>query len=106
MWKIHAPPPPRIHVFLWLLGNAKVLTRDNLAKRRHVDDKSCLFCNETESVNHIFFECCVAKLMWEMVAEMTDLSVIADFESMAKGWLKRKSFSCLNVVSAAVVWSI
>jgi hypothetical protein len=61
MWKIHVPP--RIYVFLWVLGNGKVLTPDNLAKRRPEDDKTCLFCNEAESVNHIFFRCCVAKLM-------------------------------------------
>jgi hypothetical protein len=30
-------------VFLWLLANNKVLTRDNLAKRRAVNDKTCLF---------------------------------------------------------------
>jgi hypothetical protein len=31
MWKIHVPP--RLHIFLWLLANNKILTRDNLAKR-------------------------------------------------------------------------
>jgi hypothetical protein len=41
MWKI--PVPSRLHVFLWLLANNKVLTRDNLAKRRAVNDKTCLF---------------------------------------------------------------
>jgi hypothetical protein len=32
MWRI--PVPPRLHVFLWLLANNKVLTHDNLARRR------------------------------------------------------------------------
>ena len=30
MWKLKVPP--RIHIFLWLLANNKLLTRDNLAK--------------------------------------------------------------------------
>jgi hypothetical protein len=60
MWRI--PIPPRLHVFLWLLANNKVLTRDNLAKRRQVDDKTCLFCAELESVSHLFFNCCVARM--------------------------------------------
>jgi hypothetical protein len=34
MWKIGVPP--RLHIFLWLLANDKILTRNNLAKRRHV----------------------------------------------------------------------
>jgi hypothetical protein len=64
MWKI--PVPPRLHIFLWLLANNKALTRDNLAKRRQVDDKTCLFCNENESLSHVFFKCCVAQCMWQM----------------------------------------
>jgi hypothetical protein len=56
VWKIQVPP--RIHVFLWLLANDKGLTRDNLTKRRHVEDMSCLFRNDEESISHVFFECC------------------------------------------------
>jgi hypothetical protein len=52
--------PPRIHIFLWLLSNNKILTRDNLGKRKKIDDLTCLFCFELKSVNHLFFECCVA----------------------------------------------
>ena len=32
--------PSRVHIFLWLLYNNKLLTRDNLQKRRDVADKS------------------------------------------------------------------
>jgi hypothetical protein len=46
MWKIKVPP--RIHIFLWLLANNKVLTRDNLAKRIQVNDQTCVFCKEQE----------------------------------------------------------
>jgi hypothetical protein len=50
MWKIEVPP--RLHIFLWLLANDKILTRNNLAKRRHVEDGSCLFCADLESASH------------------------------------------------------
>jgi hypothetical protein len=59
MWKVLVPP--RIYIFLWLLANNKTLTRDNLAKRREVNDKTCLFCNVDESTAHLFFSCCVAR---------------------------------------------
>jgi hypothetical protein len=36
--------PPRLHIFLWLLANNKVVTIDNLSKRRELNDVSCLFC--------------------------------------------------------------
>jgi hypothetical protein len=83
MWKINVPP--KLHVFLWLLANEKVLTRDNLAKRRQVDDLTCLYCNDAESVKHVLFECCVAKWLWEVLAEVTGLPVIIDFENMELG---------------------
>jgi hypothetical protein len=59
MWKIHVPP--RIHAFLWLLVNNKILTMDNLAKRKDVDDKSCLFCSKNKIVGHLLYEYCVAR---------------------------------------------
>jgi hypothetical protein len=72
-------PPPRLHVFLWLLANNKVLIHDNLAKRRQVDDMTCLFCTEFESVAHLFFTCCVAHLVWSEICEIANTPVIADF---------------------------
>jgi hypothetical protein len=36
--------PPRVQYFLWLLSKNKLLTRDNLSKRRKVEDPTCLFC--------------------------------------------------------------
>jgi hypothetical protein len=59
MWKIVVPP--RLHIFLWLLANIKTLTRDNLVKRRKVEDATCLFCDDL-SFFHLFFECCVEAL--------------------------------------------
>jgi hypothetical protein len=41
IWKIHVPS--RIHIFLWLLVNNKVLITYNLAKRRQVKDKNLSF---------------------------------------------------------------
>jgi hypothetical protein len=44
MWRILIPP--RVHIFLWLLANNKILTRDNLAKRRREEDDTCMFYSE------------------------------------------------------------
>ncbi|KAI4969040.1 hypothetical protein ZWY2020_046370 [Hordeum vulgare] len=40
LWKILCPQ--NIHVFLWLCLYNKILTRDNVAKRKKVDDLTCL----------------------------------------------------------------
>ena len=68
VWKLNIPP--RVHIFLWLLYNNKLLTRDNLQKRRDVANKSCLFCCEDETVTHLFFHCCVTNLTWKVVSQI------------------------------------
>jgi hypothetical protein len=99
MWKIKIPS--KVHIFLWLLTNNKVLIRDNLAKRRQVDDLSCLFCSETESISHLFFECCVAKVFWQTISEITNVKLGSDFESVAKLWINQKRHGVTNVCAAA-----
>jgi hypothetical protein len=81
-----------------------VLTRDNLAKRKLVDDVSCLFCLETESVVHLFFGCCIAKLMWSQLSDMSNRIIGTDFESVAGLWLREKKFKSLNICTSAVMW--
>ena len=41
IWKLVIPP--RVQFFLWLLSRNRILTRDNLQKRRDVSDPTCLF---------------------------------------------------------------
>lgn len=53
VWKIVIPP--RVQFFLWLLLDNRLLTRHNLAKRQTVNDPSCIFCAENESISHLFF---------------------------------------------------
>jgi hypothetical protein len=56
--------------FLWLLSKNMLLTRDNLEKRRRVDDTSCLFCLEKESGNHLFFDCVIARRAWPVIIDL------------------------------------
>jgi len=41
VWKLNIPP--KLQFFLWLLANNKLLTRDNLAKRKEVSDRLVCF---------------------------------------------------------------
>lgn len=52
IWAI--PIPPRVHFFLWLLTQNKVLTRDNVSKRKQIEDKNCLFCCERDFPTFVF----------------------------------------------------
>jgi hypothetical protein len=104
MWNISVPS--RVHIFLWLLSNNKTFTRDNLEKRKKLDDNRCLFCNEPESMSHLFFECCVARLVWSEIAENSGKGIGTDFESVARLWVADKKYKVLNVCSAVALWAI
>jgi hypothetical protein len=104
VWKIIAPPS--IHIFLWLVSNNKILTRDNLSKRKSLDDMSCLFCSESESVSHLFFNCCIVGCAWEILLEILNLLLGRDFESVAKLWLQNKKFKFVNLCTTAMLWTL
>jgi hypothetical protein len=93
-------------MFLWLLINNRVLTRDNLAKRRKVEDKTCLFCAKKETCQHLFFDCVVAKRCWVLIYEIIEVSVGEDMVNIGKFWLSSKRNSLLNIVTSVVLWSI
>jgi hypothetical protein len=96
--------PPRIQIFLWLLSKNKLLTRDNLAKRRNVDDRTCIFCAEPESIHHLFFDCCVARGLWLELTECLNLNVAWSYEAVASLWLANKKHWLTNVIFAAALW--
>lgn len=104
IWKIKIPP--NIHVFLWFIYYNKSLTRDNLAKRRHVEDKTYVFCNEPETIQHLFFDCIVATQVWELVAESFSINIPDSFAMLSSFWKKRKHCEALNITTAATLWSL
>jgi hypothetical protein len=65
LWKIKIPL--KIKVFLWLLYREALLTKDNLVKRNWHGNELCSFCNNHESIQHLFFECVLAKYIWRVI---------------------------------------
>ena len=47
--------PEKIKIFLWLLANDAIFTRENLRKRKWQGDPSCVFCDSIGTVSHLFF---------------------------------------------------
>jgi uncharacterized membrane protein (UPF0182 family) len=97
--------PPRVQFFLWLVSKNKILTRDNLAKRQEVNDKTCVFCTELETVNHILFECVVMKHFWSLLSSCLKVDIGPNYESVAGKWLCNKRFGVVNMFAAAAMWS-
>jgi hypothetical protein len=57
-------------------------------------------------VSHLFFEYCVARLVWIEIAEISGKGIGADFESVARLWVADKKYKMLNICSAVALWAI
>lgn len=58
----------KIKIFLWLVANNALLTKDNMIRRKWIGDPSCYFCQQPETVSHLLFACPVAKAVWAIFA--------------------------------------
>jgi hypothetical protein len=50
-----------------------LLTKDNLAKNKWKGDTGCCVFNAQETIQHLFFECPIARLVWNTVSIMFDI---------------------------------
>jgi hypothetical protein len=64
LWKTRLPH--KIKVFLRLVRYKKILTKDNLFKRHWQGNLDCIFCGLLESIDHLFFQCPVARFVWRI----------------------------------------
>jgi phosphate/sulfate permease len=58
---------PQNQDFLWYLHRGVILTKDNLAKQNWKGSKACNLCQDTETIQHLFFECRFARIVWSLV---------------------------------------
>jgi hypothetical protein len=101
VWKIKVPP--KIQFFLWLAFYRKLLTRDNLSKRQHVDDPTCVFCNEIKTCDHLFCECAVAVAAWAKLQKITgSQNAIKQFCHLSSLWNNKKRM-IVNIMHAALL---
>ena len=107
IWK--AKIPHRIKLFLWLLENQVVLTKDNMIKRNWQGDPSCYFCPSNESINHLFFLCPVAKVIWGTVALCLGANNILENTNQYELWIAHwlpDGHIVYTFCMAAICWAI
>lgn len=68
--------PPKIKIFMWLLENGVILTKDNMIRRNWSGNPTCFFCENDESIDHLFFACPVARVVCGCVAVCLESSYI------------------------------
>ena len=108
MWKTKVPA--KIKFFLWLLVKKSILTRDNLLRRGWKGDKHCILCGKDEIIDHLFFSCSVARLIWNLVGCALDLKQIPrDLNDCFGSWLSKfqtNNKRLILVGTSALLWAI
>lgn len=54
----------------WLVIHRKLPTVDRLAMWKAVQSTQCSFCNGTESIEHLFFSCPFAAVIWQSLLKV------------------------------------
>jgi hypothetical protein len=106
-WKVKIPL--KIKIFLWFLRRGVLLTKDNLAKRKWKGGTDCCFCNMQETIQHLFFDCLLARLVWGIVCITFDIRIPVSVEDVFGSWIRDFPFKQRNRVLlgvAAVCWAI
>jgi hypothetical protein len=85
LWKIKLPL--KIRVFLWLLYKEAILTNDNLVKRNWYGNIMCYFCNNLETIHHLFFDCALAKFLWRVIQLTLRLSTPHNIKQVYRDWV-------------------
>jgi hypothetical protein len=50
-------------MFMWFVHRKVDLTKDSLIKQQWMGNDSCCFCDNKESIQHLFFQCPLAKVI-------------------------------------------
>jgi len=65
--------PAKIKIFLWLIMNNAILTKDNMIKRRWLEAPLAI-----ETVPHLLFQCSIAKAVWASLPIVLVLITLLD----------------------------
>lgn len=86
MWKLRIPL--KVKIFLWYLRKGVTLTKDNLIKRHWKGDSTCCFCSCKETIRHLFFDCHVAKFVWNSVGLAFGIQAPTSIDNLLGSWLR------------------
>jgi hypothetical protein len=87
LWKIKILL--KIKVFVWLLYRKAILIKDNLVKRNWYGNVMCCFCNSLETIQHLLFDCVLAKFLWRVIQLTFGILAMNNIKHVFGGWVQR-----------------
>ena len=73
IWKSKAPP--RVAFFVWTAALGRILTTDNLRRRRVIVLDYCWLCKRSgESISHLLLHCSFATEIWNFFVNIFGIS--------------------------------
>ncbi len=107
IWKVKVPL--KVKIFLWYLRRGVILTKDNLAKRNWKGSKTCCFCHKDKTIQHLFFQCRLFRLVWSVIHLASNLKPPRNVGHMFGSWLScvpKEMRNLLLMGATALCWSI
>jgi hypothetical protein len=107
IWKMKVPL--KIRIFMWFLQKKVILTKDNLIKRHWQGDEGCCFCDQKETVQHLFITCPFIRMIWRIVYMSFNIPPPFNITNLFGNWLNgvpKKDKAYIRVGVCAVLWAI
>jgi hypothetical protein len=107
IWK--AKIPLKVQIFLWLVKQKRVLTRDRLRKRGWTGDVKCVYCSQEETIDHLFVTCVFIQSIWQWIVRFNNFYF--DFDNIVALWdidycIPLKEPKLTEIIRGAVLWSL
>ena len=95
-------------VFFWLLLKDRLTTRDILGRKNmDLPTYNCPFCDQRETISHLFIHCYKAKICWASIG-LTTNDQLNPFENLVqlKADISKPFFMEIIVIMCWVIWTI
>jgi hypothetical protein len=71
VWKIACPL--KVRIFIWQLARGRLPANAQICHRHGPSDGLCKLCHTIEDVQHIFFNCPLARFAWSILREVFEV---------------------------------
>mgnify|MGYP006268343495 CR=1 FL=1 len=94
---------------MWFVHKQVILTKDSILTRRWVGSTRCCFCDHDETIQHLFIDSPLTKLLWRMIHIAFNISPRVSIESLFGTWLAgvdHTTASHILIGIYALIWAI